>query len=87
GETTENISLKFHLSISELILNVCKLLRELTRINKVTLSGGVFQKRLLLDSSSALLHANGFDLLTHKFFSPNDSSICTGQAIAAAFYR
>ena len=83
GMPVSDISLKFHLSVAELILDTCKMLKKSTGINRLTLSGGVFQNRLLSDSAASLLRASGFDVHTHKFLKPDDSSISVGQILGS----
>ena len=58
-----------------------------TGINRVALSGGVFQNRLLLKESKELLYKEGFEVLLHMKLSCNDSSISLGQAAIASFRR
>jgi len=76
----------FHLSVAEIILRTCLLLRKEKKINRVAFSGGVFQNRLLLDLSAEMLLANQFDLLRHSHLSCNDSSVSFGQAVIASFF-
>lgn len=77
------ISAKFHNTIAFLILKMCLLLRGATNIQKVCLSGGVFQNKLLLEKSSMLLKENSFLVYTHKNIPPNDSGISIGQLVIA----
>jgi hydrogenase maturation protein HypF len=86
-EPKEKMAFKFHLTIANIIKNTCLILRKETQINKVVLSGGVFQNKLLLHLSSDLLSKDGFHVVTHKDLSSNDSSISLGQAIIANFSR
>ena len=39
---------RFHNGVARLVVDVCGRLRDLTGLNSVALSGGVFQNRLLL---------------------------------------
>jgi len=85
-ETKEKIAYRFHLTVAQMIREMSSLLRKKTRINKVILSGGVFQNNLLRSLSIGLLYKDGFDVLTHKDLSCNDSAISLGQ-LAVANYR
>jgi len=77
------IARKFHNTIALIMLSVAKLLREEYHINKVGLSGGVFQNRLLLNISSQLLKENKFEVYTHRRVPPNDGGISLGQVALA----
>ena len=48
--------------------------------NKVALSGGVFQNRLLLHLTEERLMKEGFEVLRHRMIPPNDGGIAIGQA-------
>jgi len=84
-EAQEIIAYRFHLTVAQMIKKVCSVLRRENRINKVALSGGVFQNKLLLRMSSDLLYKEGFEVFTHKELSCNDSGISLGQALIANF--
>ena len=81
----EKIAYRFHLAIAEMIRKACLILRKETNINKVVLSGGVFQNNLLLRLCKDLLYKEGFNVFTHRELSCSDSSISLGQAIIANF--
>ena len=86
-ERKEKIAYKFHFSVAQMIKKACLVLKKETRINKVVLSGGVFQNKLLTQLSLGLLHKEGFDVFGHKDLPCNDSSISLGQAGIANFSR
>lgn len=79
------IAYRFHLNLAQMIKRTSLILRKEERINKIVLSGGVFQNNLLLRLSLDLLYKEGFDVFTHKRLSCNDSSISLGQAAIAKF--
>jgi len=79
------ISLKFHNTVAEIILRMCKLVAKETGITQVALSGGVFQNRLLLRLATAALQREGFNVLTHHLVPCNDGGISLGQAVVAFF--
>jgi hydrogenase maturation protein HypF len=54
-------------------------------INKVALSGGVFQNRLLLRLTAAALEEAEFEVLTHSKVPTNDGGVSLGQAVIAEF--
>lgn len=82
-ETKEKIAYRFHLTVAQMINKICLRLRKQSKINKVVLSGGVFQNKILLCLSLDLLYKQGFKTFVHKELSCNDSGISLGQAIIA----
>ena len=74
---------RFHATIADVILSVCRILAKETGINQVALSGGVFQNRMLLEMTIKLLEAEGMTVLTHQNVPANDGGIALGQAVIA----
>jgi hydrogenase maturation protein HypF len=88
GIPKESISSKFHIGLAELIVDISDLLREETRINKVCLSGGVFQNIILRNEATKRLRKENFEVYNHKKIPPNDGGISAGQvAIAMKRFR
>jgi hydrogenase maturation protein HypF len=83
GLDVSKISAKFHNSLVVLILNICKNLRKSRNLNKVVLSGGVFQNKTLLSLAVELLKKNDFEVYTHSSIPTNDGGIAYGQAVIA----
>ncbi len=81
GKTKEAISRKFHNAVSNMVLELSLKLREETGINKVVLSGGVFQNRLITEKCVCLLKDRGFNVYVHQLVPTNDGGISLGQAI------
>jgi hydrogenase maturation protein HypF len=73
------IAAKFHNTLAKLILEVSELMREETSVNKVVLSGGVFQNKYLLERSVSLLSRNRFKVYTNHQVPVNDGGIALGQ--------
>jgi len=73
------ISVKFHNTLSEIIVAVAK------RMNKsrVALSGGCFQNKYLTEHTIIRLREEGFHPYWHQRVPPNDGGIALGQAYAA----
>jgi len=82
-EPQEKIAYGFHLTVAQMIKKTCLILKKENKINKVVLSGGVFQNNLLLCLALDLLYKEDFEVFTHKELSCNDSGISLGQAIIA----
>jgi hydrogenase maturation protein HypF len=81
------ISAKFHNTIIDIILEMAKIIRKDYKINKIILSGGVFQNRFLLSRTENTLIDNNFDVFTHSKIPSNDGGIALGQIIIAAKRR
>jgi hydrogenase maturation protein HypF len=77
------VSAKFHIAVAGLILKVARAVRQERRLNRVALSGGVFQNMHLLESSRRMLRSDGFEVFTHSRVPPNDGGISFGQAAIA----
>jgi hydrogenase maturation protein HypF len=84
GKPRAFIAWRFHRSVAQMIVKTCLALRRENKINRIVLSGGVFQNKLLLKNSLDLLYKEGFLVFTHRYLSSNDSSISLGQALIAS---
>lgn len=84
GRDTETISAKFHNTLSRMILTVA----ERIGVERVVLSGGVFQNRYLLERAFQDLEKRSFRVYTHQRVPPNDGGISLGQvAVAGHIWR
>jgi hydrogenase maturation protein HypF len=82
------IAAKFHLGVADLIVRMAVTIREQRKLNRVALSGGVFQNVMLLQAACKRLSDASFEVLTHCRVPPNDGGISLGQAaIANALLR
>jgi hydrogenase maturation protein HypF len=79
------ISARFHRTMAQVVTQMCQRLAKRTGINKVALSGGTFQNRLLLRLAVAALEEAGLSVLTHSEVPTNDGGISLGQAVIANF--
>ncbi len=77
------VSARFHLAVARLIVSIAKKVRSERRLNRVVLSGGVFQNVFLLEKTCELLQASGFQSFTHARVPTNDGGISLGQASIA----
>jgi hydrogenase maturation protein HypF len=77
------VAARFHESVVNLIVETSRLLRDQTGLDRVALSGGVFQNRTLLRQSLNRLRQAGFQVYTNHRVPPNDGGISLGQLAAA----
>ena len=77
------ISARFHNTIAAAIVEVCSRLRQSEGLNRICLSGGVFQNMYLLERSAESLLGCGFEVFLHSLVPPNDGGISLGQAVIA----
>ncbi len=77
------ISNRFHTTLAWMVAEVCALLRNASGLERVALSGGVFQNRLLTETLVPLLRRAGFSVLCHRLVPPNDGGLALGQAVIA----
>lgn len=77
------VSARFHLGVANLIAQIARRTRSGRRINRVALSGGVFQNVFLLNAVCHLLQRDGFQIFTHCRVPTNDGGISLGQAAVA----
>jgi hydrogenase maturation protein HypF len=78
------ISSKFHNTVAEAVAEVSEKMRRETSINKVVLSGGVFQNKYLVEKLLANLKQRKFEVFTNQLVPSNDSGISLGQLIIAS---
>ena len=84
GVSPNAVSARFHNTLILLFDQLCCHLRTATGIDRIALSGGVFQNNRLLVGLTAALEKSGFDLLTHRLVPTNDGGLSLGQAVVAA---
>lgn len=74
---------RFQRTVAQMVTAVCCQIQQQTGLNRVALSGGVFQNRLLLEQAHDLLGNQGFQVYTNRQVPPNDGGISLGQAAVA----
>ncbi len=84
GIPLPEISGKFHNTLIRLFSELCGVIREENGLNRVVLSGGVFQNAILLTGLMKSLAEKGFQVFTNTQVPPNDGGIALGQAVVAA---
>jgi hydrogenase maturation protein HypF len=81
------IATKFHNTIISVIFETADIIRRKEGINKIVLSGGVFQNKYLLEGTISLLKKNNFEVYTHASVPTNDGGIALGQLAVASKRR
>ncbi|MDH5509652.1 MAG: carbamoyltransferase HypF [Nitrospinota bacterium] len=84
GEPTPLIAARFHQAVVAGAASMAGELRQKTGLERVFLSGGVFQNRYLSDRLGDTLEEMEFTVFRHGRVPPNDGGISLGQAIIAA---
>lgn len=85
GMSKSLIGGKVHRTVADMLTQAACRVREANGIDKVALSGGVFQNRLLCADVLELLTACGFKVYFNHWVPPNDGGLSYGQlAVAAA---
>jgi len=84
GVSPSTISGKFHNTIIALFSELCEVIRKENGLNRVALSGGVFQNSIILSGLIKGLKQRGFQVITHSLVPTNDGGISLGQAMIAA---
>ena len=84
GVDAARIAGRFHASLADVLVRTCRRLRERSGLDRVALSGGVFQNLRILRSAIDGLGRAGFEVYTHHQVPPNDGGLALGQAAIAA---
>jgi hydrogenase maturation protein HypF len=74
------IAARFHNALANVIVETARLIGA----ERVALSGGCFQNRLLTELAAARLRAAGHEALLHRQTPPNDGGVALGQVAVAA---
>ena len=82
-ESVASCAKRFHDAFVNAIVTIAELVRAMYGIETVTLSGGVFMNRYLMERSLVQLQNSGFTVAINRDLPPNDASISYGQAVLA----
>ncbi|HNY66594.1 MAG TPA: carbamoyltransferase HypF [Deltaproteobacteria bacterium] len=83
GKPAAALAGAFHATLVHAFVKTAREIRDATGLNRVVLSGGCFQNRLLLEGCITAFDLAGFDVYTHHLVPPNDGGIALGQALVA----
>jgi hydrogenase maturation protein HypF len=78
------IARRFHSTLVELIVAVCRRLRANTGVDAVVLSGGVFMNAVVTSETCGRLRHEGLRVYRHRLVPPNDGGLSLGQLAIAA---
>jgi hydrogenase maturation protein HypF len=84
GRSSAELAAIFHESLAQAVAAVCVRLGAELGVDRVALSGGVFQNALLLARAKALLEARGRAVYVNQEVPANDGGISLGQALVAS---
>jgi hydrogenase maturation protein HypF len=84
-ESVGMIGARFHQTIAKIAIDICWDAREVTDLNEVALSGGVWQNQILLDLVREGLRQDGFIVYFHQQVPSNDGGLALGQAVIANY--
>ena len=87
GHSVSLISRRFHNTLICLFSQLCEEIRKDTDLDRVVLSGGVFQNALLLQGLIRSLEKKHFQVFTHRLVPCNDGGISLGQVIIGGNLR
>jgi hydrogenase maturation protein HypF len=88
GRSACAISAGLHITVAQMIVQMCERMRAETGLAVTALSGGCFQNRRLLRLTANQLGDRGFQVLTHRRVPCNDGGLSLGQAVVAShLYR
>ncbi|WP_378950366.1 carbamoyltransferase HypF [Pelosinus sp. sgz500959] len=83
GENVNFLAASFHVTVSQGIVEMIRLIHQDTGIRKVALSGGVWQNRILFEKVVGMLQQSGFDVYSNQRVPTNDGGLALGQAVVA----
>jgi hydrogenase maturation protein HypF len=83
GKAVDELAAAFHRTLQTAMTAVAGKIRERTGLNRIVLSGGCFQNRILLEGCILEMELAGFEVYRHQRVPANDGGIALGQAVSA----
>lgn len=83
-EDAGRLALGFHAALADMVVRMCRMIREKTGENNVALTGGVFANLLLTERCADLLKNEGFHVWLNSAVPCNDGGLALGQAYLGA---
>ena len=85
GRPRAGMARAFHATVAAAAADLCCQIRVTSGLDRVVLSGGVFQNKLLTEGVVQALSGRQFRVHTHRLVPPNDGGLALGQAIIAGY--
>ncbi|KAB0672270.1 carbamoyltransferase HypF [Oryzomonas sagensis] len=85
GTGAAAMAYRFHATVARAAVEAACRIAGQTGLDRVVLSGGVFQNRLLSEMVYTGLLDRGLQIFTHRLVPPNDGGIALGQAVVAGW--
>lgn len=86
GVSPESMALGFHEAVAKMILSLCEKISKRTGVKKVALTGGVFQNKILMETTLSLLREEDFTIYYNISVGANDGGISLGQTYIGLEY-
>lgn len=86
GQPAGTVAARFNASLAKMLLVAAKSARAKSGIDRVVLSGGVFQNKVLFELLIDCLQRDDFIVITHHQVPPNDGGLALGQVAIASAY-
>lgn len=86
GVKIQTIAARFHNSLAAIVLELAQRARQEYSLDRIALSGGVWQNMSLLINTYQNLSDAGFQVLIHKQIPANDGGVSLGQALIGQKY-
>ncbi len=83
----KELAYSFHRTLHKAFLAASERVRTQTGLNRVVLSGGCFQNRILLEGCIRELESSSFEVFSHRLVPANDGGVSLGQAVVAGAKR
>jgi len=87
GVAAELVARAFHDCLVRVMAEVALSLSQREGLERVVLSGGVFNNRYITRTLSLRLHREGLRVYSHRLVPPGDGGISLGQAVVASHFE
>lgn len=85
SRSVEMIAARFHRTIADIAVDLCRRARRSANLNEVVLSGDIWQNQVLMELVRKDLKRDGFTVYSHYQVPTNDSGLALGQVVVANY--